>query len=506
MIAILSASRRRLPMAATLLGLSAMLPAAGHAGERRLSPATFHVVLRPETDAGKKVVAIRIDERIATGGEAGRLSLTVPLRFIGMIPFATKISDVVAHDAKGPLALTAQDTTLPDGTEVRRWRSERPVNGATSLRYKLTLETADTRGPPYGAMAGSLGVSGNTSAVIVIPDGVRGGRNTLAWDLSGMVAGSRGVMTGGEGAITTRGSPETLLDRWLMAGRLQNGQERASNGFNAYTLGTPPFSVPATMISARSVYQALAEEFGYLGAPRYELLIRTLDQPSFVTGTAASAGGGALITSGSLTYVRGQADVDALNIIAHEMGHQWVGQFEGGGSLWFAEGLNVYVTSTLPCEVGLQPWKDCSQQISNWAKAYYGSEGRDWSQDRIEGAPFAREDLRQVSYGRGMMYFANLDAAIRARSGGKQTLVRRLRPLFDSRRAGQPITIQRWEAWLRAEQGEDEVRRFRDTVLGGALIEPSAGAFGPNLEVAPSRYADGGTSRAGYAWNPRTPQ
>lgn len=496
-------ARGRCRAIASVLALAAAMPHMGHASGTHSSPAMLGVTLRPETDAGKQVVAITVNERIAEGGAAGPLSLTAPLDFIGMIPFATRMSDVVARDANGALALTVRDTTLADGTTVRNWRSDRAVSGAATLRYRLALSPPTTGGPPYGAKAGASGVSGNSATVVVIPDGVRDGRHMLGWDLSAMTAGSRGVMTGGEGTITIEGSPDGLLDRWFMAGRLHDGQPRSRHGFNAYTLGTPPFPAAATMAWARSVYRALAKGFGYLGTPRYELLIRTLDRPSYATGTAARAGGGSLITTGSPTYVRDQTDLDVRNTIAHEMGHQWVGQFDGGGALWFAEGLNVYVTSTLPCEAGLQPWADCGTQIGKWARAYYGSEGRDWSQARIEASPFGREDLRLVSYGRGMMYFANLDATIRSRSGGRRTLLIALRPLFERRQAGSPITLRSWEAWLGAEAGAAEVARFRATVLDGALIEPSPSAFGPYLALGRASYRDGATTRPGYVWRVR---
>jgi len=501
-IALSSHCRRSATICATLPALflcaSQPSPAQGHSS-------TFDVTFRPETDAQHKVVAVVVKERIASGSAGRPLAITVPLKYVGLIPFATQISDVTARDEKGVLAMATEETTLPDGMKVRRWRSARAVSGTANLQYTLALQPPGMTGPPYGAKAGGLGVSGNTDTMVVIPEGLPEGRNSLRWDLSRMAPGSRGVFTGGEDTITVSGAPDQLLDRWLMAGRLQGGQPRATEGFNAYTLGTPPFPAIKAMTWGRVVYTALAQAYGYLGVPRYELLIRTLDAPSFATGTATYRGGGSLVTTGSPTYLRGQTDGDVFNTIAHEIGHQWVGQFDGGGSLWFAEGLNVYVTSTVPCEAGLQSWSECGDQVTKWSKAYYDSEGRDWSQARIEDAPFGREDLRLVSYGRGMMYFANLDAAIRTQSQGKRTLLTALRPLFEARRDGHPITMQSWETWLRGELGEGGVASFRNTVLGGSVIKPDSAAFGGHLKPVPTSYQHGTSSRSGYIWRSRSP-
>lgn len=105
-----------------------------------------------------------------------------------------------------------------------------------------------------------------------------------------------------------------------------------------------------------------------------------------------------------------------------------------------------------------------------------------------------------MPYGRGMMYFANLDAQIRAVSNGRRTLLTALRPLFEERRAGQPLTMQRWEGWLARERGPEAVASFRDTVLEGSMIVPAPNAFGNQLRVHPTRSASGDRIYDGYEW------
>ncbi len=58
--------------------------------------------------------------------------------------------------------------------------------------------------------------------------------------------------------------------------------------------------------------------------------------------------------------------------------------------------LTVYVSATLPCEAGLRQWSGYANEISKWVKDCYGSEERNWTMDRIEAMPFAREEMRRV--------------------------------------------------------------------------------------------------------------
>ncbi|WP_413061475.1 hypothetical protein ACLN6N_02610 [Sphingomonas carotinifaciens] len=458
------------------------------------------ILLRPETDEAHRVIGMAVEERIAMAGQPQRLTLTAPVQFVGMVPVGSVVSDFTIADAGGKVSTSVSEVASTAGP-VRRWTSVRDLVGEVTVRYRLPLTPFAQGGPPYGMKAAGLGVAGNSGSVLILPElaGLR--RSTLRWDLSHMVAGSSGVIAGGTDTLIAEGAPEALIDRWLMAGPLQAGQKPSGNRFNAYTLGAPPFDATAMMAWSRRVYTLLADTFGYLGTPPYLLAIRALDAPSFATGTASVANSASLITVGSPTYLPGQDVQRVKGTIAHEMTHNWVGQFGDRPAPWFNEGLTVYVSATLPCEAGLRDWRDCANEIGKWARDYYGSEARNWTMKRIEATPFAREDVRRVPYGRGMMYFANLDAQIRAASDGRRTLLTALRPLFEERRTGQPLTMQRWEAWLERERGLKAITSFRETVLEGGMIVPAPNAFGDRLRVRPTRWTNGNQTFDGYEWH-----
>lgn len=107
------------------------------------------------------------------------------------------------------------------------------------------------------------------------------------------------------------------------------------------------------------------------------------------------------------------------------------------------------------------------------------------------------------NYNRGMLYFANLDATLHARSAGKTGLLAALRPLFDARAANRPITLAIWEDFLRQKLGETQVGAFRREIIRGELIEPLPGAFGPHLERVSAQSTLVGKVRRGYAWRSR---
>lgn len=458
------------------------------------------VVLRPETDSAQNVVSITVEQRIALPGSPRILSLVAPLRFANFVPVATAVERLEVNDAHGRVIMRSADSTGANRSTVRRWTTTRNVTGMVTITYTMPMTPFAQKGPPFGVKAAGRGLGGNSGSLLLLPELPDLAQSTIGWDLSRMVPGSRAVMAGGEGTITVKAPSDTLLDRWLLAGPLTPGQPVYRAGFNAYTLGTPPFDAQAMMSWSRDVYRVLAKAFGSLGEPPHLLLIRVLDAPSYATGTASAERHASLITLGSPTYVSGQSDAAVRTTIAHEMTHQWVGSFGDSASPWFAEGLTVYASVTLPCEAGLQPWSECAIEINKWAKAYYASEARDWSMQRIESTPFNREDVRRVPYGRGMMYFANLDVAIRARSGGRRTLWTALQPLFEKRWNGAPITKASWEGWLRREQGDAGIIQFRRTVLDGTVIIPITNAFNFNLIKEVTVWTENGRTTQGYMW------
>ncbi|RKE42766.1 putative metalloprotease with PDZ domain [Sphingomonas sp. PP-CC-3G-468] len=492
----------RLSLALILAPAAWLAPASPISNTATTQSSSLAVTFRPKTDPARKVIGVEVEQRITRRGSPAPLSLVAPLRFAGMVPVAGAVMDLTITDQKGAVAAQTADWIMPDQNPGRRWTTARAVSGLVTVRYRMKVTPFEQGGPPFGVKAAGYGLGGNTGSLLMLPElpGLR--QTTVRWDLSEMVKGSRGVMAGGLGTITIQGPSDSLLDRWLLAGPLTAGQSAYGHDFNAYTVGHPPFDARAMMTWAGQTYRVLSRSFGYLGVTQYLLLIRTLDAPCYATGTASVANGASLITVGSPTFLPDQSESGLRTTIAHEMTHNWVGYFDDSAAPWFVEGLTVYISATLPCETGLRPWSECAEEINRKAAEYYGSEARNWTQSRIDSAPFSRESVRRVPYGRGMMYFANLDHAIRTNSNGRRTLLTALRPLFEKRMKGEPITLVTWKAWLRAERGGHEVALFDRTVLGGEIVRPVSGAFGPHLAMVANTGPNVKDSGLRYAWHP----
>jgi hypothetical protein len=457
------------------------------------------VVVTPVATDGT-VAALIIVETV-TRTERGPFRLSAPLALAGTA-VASVVTDLSASDGDGALALVAIDNVAADGEQVRHWSATRAAGREVVVRYRVPTVPIGRGGPPYGFKAAGHGVAGSSSAMLLLPDDAAMGTNSLVWDVTHLPSDTSAAITGGGASVTVAGPASALADRWMLVGPLA---KRSADGFTAYSLGAPPFDASGMLAWSGRAYTILANAFGYLGTPRYELMIRTLDGPAFATGTARLAGGGALVSVGT-SFVHGQDEAAVRNLIFHEMGHQWVGQFSDGGALWFAEGLNVYIASTLPCSSGLQPAAACAAAINDWAKAVYLSEARNWSQSRIEAAPFAREDIRRVSYGRGMLYFAELDASLRERSQGRRSVLDLVRPLLAARLTGGRLDQPAFEAALRRELGAAAVIRFRRVVIDGTSESaPRSDAFGPCLHRIPARWTVGGVTRRGFTWAPTAP-
>ncbi len=175
------------------------------------------IVLSPETDDGRKVIGMIVEEQISMAGPPRRLTLTAPLRFAGMVPVGSVVSDFTVTVAGRRVGTSVSEVVTPNGP-ARRWISDRDLTGDVTVRYRLPLTPFAQGGPPYGMKAAGLGVAGNSGSLLVLPElaGLR--RSTLRWDLSRMAAGSSGVIAGGTDTLVADGPPDSLVDRWLMAG------------------------------------------------------------------------------------------------------------------------------------------------------------------------------------------------------------------------------------------------------------------------------------------------
>jgi predicted metalloprotease with PDZ domain len=170
-----------------------------------------------------------------------------------------------------------------------------------------------------------------------------------------------------------------------------------------------------------------------------------------------------------------------------------------GSAAGFSEGLTTYYTALAPMRAGFSSVEAYGEEINAAARGYWGSEARDWSAEKIARAGFGSESIRHVPYNRSALYFADLDAKIRAKSGGKRKLDDLLAPMFVSREQGVKFDHDAWKAMVGAELGPEAVATFEAVVLNGEMFTPEAGAFGPCFTREATTYKVGGGERRGLS-------
>ncbi len=464
----------------------------------------LETVLKPVRDGGAEVVAIEVRSVLTEGGEAA-FALSAPVTYAGVRGVADRVQNLTVTDARGAVPLAAVDDPVAPGgfPYFRHWTAQRPVSYPVTISYRSAVQPAGApQGPPFGIRPSGGGVSGAGAGFLVLPEQVGEAQLKLRWDLTGLARGSSAVASFGDGDVELTGDPEKLRQAWYMAGPMGRYPKRGDvDGFSGTWLGQAPFDPAAELAWSGKLYQQLDKDFGYLKpAPRYRVFMRFLDTPPVGGGTALA---------NSFMLSRGSAprDPDAegpRTTFAHEMIHQWVGGIESPGAVgissWFSEGLTTHYTALAPLRSGFSSVEDYGRQIDAMARGYWGSEARDWSAEKIAKAGFGSESIRHVPYNRGALYFADLDAKIRAKSGGKRRLDDLLAPMFVSREQGVTFDHEAWKAMVGRELGPEAVATFEKVVLGGDMLVPDAGAFGPCFTREPATYEVGGAHVQGYRW------
>ena len=471
-------------------------------------PPRYEAVLQPQLGADGEVTAIRVESVVYGALQEGveRFTLTAPIVYAGAYGIADRVKNLEVTDRRGSVALAHEDDPVNPGgfPFFRRWQAQRDVVFPVRVSWRTLVEPpTDRRGPPFNIRPSAGGVSGAGSGFLVVPTGVAASRSHVRWDLGAFGPGAAGLSSFGEGAFERDGSPAALWQGWYMAGPVGRYPEAGDvDGYSAAWLGDFPFDAYEAMQEAGEAYAWLGEFFGYLDPPpRYRVFMRMIDsnQPRF-SGTALGA---SFMLSGGAHSGAETGGEAPRGTFLHEMIHMWVGGVEGpqGVTSWFSEGLTSYYTLVLPLRAGFGTVEEYGAGINRIAERYYTSPALGMSASDIAAVGFGSEEVRRTPYDRGVMYFADLDARIRERSGGAYGLDRLVRRVFERRQ-----DEEAWfdhDAWIEAVTevlGPDAAAEFQARIIEGEPIAPVSNAFGPCFERRLTRYDVNGKAVPGYDW------
>lgn len=418
----------------------------------------------------------------ADGIEAGEPFLRTPVKFAGVDAVAYSDDDVRAVDGSGtlPIEQALDDPDAGGFLYWRRWTAGRAVDGEVALSYRAPIRMMTPKlgaGPPFDVRPQNRGLSGSLNTLLVMPDTERTFMIDIRWDLAALAAGSIGVTSFGEGRTRAAGPVDRLIATFIMAGplgRFPRGEQETD--FYGYWIGEPAFDAYALLEWSQRAYRMVADFFRESDPPAYRVFMRGNPYPG--------GGGSALTNSYLLSYPDTQIDATELReTITHETVHNWISGLSGpsGTTSWFSEGMTVYFTRELLLRSGLFTADEFLDSVNDTATAYYTNPLNGLPNDEIAAGFWQDARIRRLPYVRGSLYFADVDAQVRARSDGARSLDDLALEIVELRRNGEEITADTWRSVVTDELGPAGAKGFGD-MLSGKLIVPPSDAFGVCFE------------------------
>lgn len=417
---------------------------------------------------------------------AGKPLLRLPLVSSNVTTLAGDLEDLRVADSKGALTLSIRDDSQSGLMLFRHWYASRPVSGTLTIRYRAPISNAlNPRGaaPPLELRTESGGFSGDASTFLVLPDSDSIYRIALHWDFAALGPGAAGLSTLGAGDVgfaAGGGGPQRKLGAvyesglYVMGGRIHTRPSPLSGaGFMSAWQGQPPFDANALMKWTQSLYGSYVKFFRAPPGQPYEVFLRR---------NLVNAGGGVEVGRSFVGTFDQQTEAQDLELtLAHEMVHTFVGGLDDPQGLlasWYTEGLAVYYQRVLPWRAGLISTEDFLVDLNKTAARYYTDLLNDTPNGQIPARFWADTRVRVLAYDRGSLYFAQLNAELRARSGHEQSLDNLVLQMLDRRRRGLPVDEAAWVSLVRKAVGRAGVAQF-DAMLAGKLVLPASAAFGP---------------------------
>ena len=464
--------------------------------------ASIDIVVRPVRNGASDVQYAEVHEHItrSAGVTDPEFSVQVPGGPPGP-PAPPGIEVLEMSDAQGTVAVRPDSGT-------RRWRAVRAVTFPVTLTFKTRMWPPGTRtNPSYMLRTAGGAVSGQGTGILVTPMDNVDYAGRFRWDLSELAAGS--VTTAGlTDENDVRAPVSTLMQNFFMAGPLEHFPAKGDrDGFAAYWHGSPPWDAPKTMEWVSSIYEYMRKFWGETQPRRYRVMGRMLPPPA--------VGGTALLNQFIFNAPEGPRDTSArgpLLLLAHETGHLFVRglQNPGGGgptNNWFTEGLNEYYAVTLALRSGLGPLDLVLDEINMQTRNYYTNPRKNMPADSVaRNNPMTDGRAQNVSYERGLLFWADMDARIRAASNGRRNLDNVMIPLITRARTlggegdiGNQAKVGGQPGWFTPDELVDSLAKaagpearamFDSVIVRGKSIVPRANAFGPCFELRATKVPD----------------
>lgn len=410
--------------------------------------------------------------------------------FGGLCPFP-ETKGFRLFDESGPLSFHIQEIpSWYSGMKCFGYFPERPAAGDVIWQYEAyprILPEGYRSSPYYDFRSEPGGLNGSGFFSLILPAGQETFQVDLSWEMEDMPAGSRGIFSFGEGTVKKQMSAFQLGFSLFDVGLLHAVE---SDAFGVYWFGDPGFAVEPV---ARRLLPIFDYEKNHFGDPDAHFRVFLRRDP-FKISNGGSACRYAFI-SGYSAF--GGFDPDQwFNVLIHEMTHTWpyMDDTKVGTGTWFTEGAVEYYCTLLPWQGGFVD-EDFTLKCLNdkITKRYYRNPFRNVPNMEIPAIQWRERQAQTVPYGRGFIYLANVQAALKRTGNGTiDDIVRQ----FGWDRPMQP---EDWKAFVRARLGEKAVTEFED-MTDGKLIIPDPDIFDGCFETVQEEIVLNGKKVPSWHW------
>lgn len=456
------------------------------------APRTLEIRLAPIRNESANVVAVGVTMRFSVPpvdfGSADPILLHLDPHVAGAAT-GDRIEDLEARDSEGSLGLRRL-TEADSGKPVRaEWKAERRARGPVTVSYRVLLLAEDAARDEVITTAG--GVLGIGRALFLMPATTEAHTIRAVWDLQTLDPGADGTSSFGMGETEVEGPPSILENAIWMAGLLEELTIRspATNGneggqFRMISLGKGALDV--TEVGSWTNRAWLAVRNVATKTNQFELFVRPIDKRGLRFDLAVFEHSAIAATENEVKFAWPEKLRLTESLVRAARGSNVMNQ------RWFDNGFGTYLALDALRKRGLAAPADIGTELAKRSERYFASP---WLRTPLGGVMDQKDELAgQHIEDRGLLFAAELDAKIRARSAGKKSLVDFMRLLepavpLAAETTDNPkatgISAAAFAQALEKELGAEAVNRYRTLVeTAAAIADLPDDAFGPCFKKA----------------------
>lgn len=391
------------------------------------------------------------------------------------------VTQLIVNDEQGAVSFGPPQSDQQNDRQT--WQATRPVVGEVLVKYRILAAYPDRKGgPQFDMQAVDGGLIGAFISILLLPAFEYKCSVQLNWSLP---ANQVAISTFGVCNVTapTAVSYEELLYAQFLVGQpFSYPTPPPAKGFSIAGLGLKKEQIQDSIYVHQKNYDILKNAFQNSTNDAFRFLFRSFSGALFISGTAtkASTSGSFLVNVPPGSYFNALSNQD---LVAHEMIHVFASDIVEESGDWYVEGIADYLSSYLLYNAGIYTKAFYLDRINTAAAAYYTNALRLKSEQEMIALKWTTMNAWIVSYSRGMLYFADLDAKLSQLKNKKVSvlsLIREMNKLAEK----DTITSQTWIRLLKKEAGEWAVKDF-EKMFKGELITPAAGSFSSDFNIHP---------------------